>query len=307
MVGIRTKAGELLINPKTSEWTLLNAGGKVLIPRHEIGGLNSEASSANTNVTLMLGWDRHQPVSVYGCGNGVDALQQSKTTNRGFQWPGSHSLLLVAGRLRGSRRDDQRQPSRRLAWSTANGEYLTWIFPGREGELYLMPAASLKAATEADARLTGFAPVPPLWAFGYLQSRYGWKSRAYIEDALEHFQELKIPVDAFIYDFEWFTAVQDYEVPPEGVPGYTDFGWNTNLFPEPAEQIRDYKNQGVHFVGIRKPRLGNAASLAMIRSKGWNLPVKSTETVSRPRREFCQAWLSPMVYRSVGQPAPGWN
>ena len=80
MVGIRTKAGELLINPQTSEWTFLNADGKVLIPEHEIGGLNQQTPSANSKVTLMLGWDRHQPISVYGCGNGVNALQQSTTT-----------------------------------------------------------------------------------------------------------------------------------------------------------------------------------------------------------------------------------
>jgi hypothetical protein len=80
MVGIRTKAGELLISPRTGEWTLLNAAGKVLIPRHEIGGLNQETSSPNTNVNIMLGWDKHKPINVYGCGNGVDTLQQSKTT-----------------------------------------------------------------------------------------------------------------------------------------------------------------------------------------------------------------------------------
>ena len=112
------------------------------------------------------------------------------------------------------------------------------LFPGREGELYLMPAASLKEAAEADARLTGSAPVPPRWTFGYLQSRWGWKNRAYIEETLKQFQNLKIPVDAFIYDFEWYTTNPDYKLPEDGMAGFTDFGWNTNLFPDPAAQIR---------------------------------------------------------------------
>jgi alpha-glucosidase len=88
---------------------------------------------------------------------------------------------------------------------------------------------------------------------------------------------LKIPVDAFIYDFEWYTSEPDYRLPSEGVTGFTDFGWNTNLFPNPAGQIHTYHSEGIHFVGIRKPRFGNRVTLAMIRAKGWDLLVKQGE------------------------------
>ena len=276
MVGVRTKAGELLINPRTGEWTLLNAAGKVLIPRHEIGGLNQETSLGNTNVDIMLGWNKHEPISVYGCGNGVDTLQQSKTTtgvSNGravipYYWStAGYAVLAVTA--------NDNQPAR---WRGAtNGEYLTWTFPGQEAELYLMPAASLKEATETYARLTGFAPIPPRWALGYFQSRWGWTNRAYIADTLKQFQDLKIPVDAFIYDFEWYTTNPDYSLPPEGEAAFDDFGWNTNLFSDPAGQIEEYKSQGVHFVGIRKPRMGNSDVLAMIRAKGWNLQTEKGE------------------------------
>jgi alpha-glucosidase len=276
MVGVRTKAGELLISPQNGEWTLLDAKGKVLIPRHELGGLNQETLLGNTNVNIMLGWNGRGPIGVYGCGNGVNSLQQTATTTGlgngraviPYYWsPAGYAVLAVTA--------DDNQPAR---WEAAtNGEYLTWTFPGRQAELYLMPAASLKEAAGAYAQLTGFAPVPPRWALGYLQSRWGWTDRAYIEDALSHFHELKLPVDAFIFDFEWFTTQPDYSVPSNGVAGYSDFGWNTNLFPEPAAQIENYKNQGVHFVGIRKPRLGNADTLEMIRTNGWRLQARPQE------------------------------
>jgi alpha-glucosidase len=267
MVGIRTKAGELLISPVTGEWTLLNARGKALIPRHEIGGLNQEPLPGNTDINIMLGWDKHKPISVYGCGNGVNTLQQSETTTGvgngravvPYYWSGAgYAVLAVSA--------SDNQPA---LWSGGtNGEYLTWTFPGREGELYLIPAATLKEAAGAYARLTGFAPVPPRWTFGYLQSRYGWKDRTYIEDTLKQFRDLKIPVDSFIYDYEWYTAK------PEGAADFDDFDWNTNLFSDPAGQIKDYKGQGVHTVCIRKPRISNPDVLAMVRAKGWNLQVE---------------------------------
>ena len=104
---------------------------KVLIPRHELGGLNQEPSAGNTNVMIMLGWDRHKPISVYGCGNGVDALQQSNTTtglSNGravipYYWSAAgYAVLAVTA--------NDNQPAR---WRGAtNGEYLTWTFPGPE-------------------------------------------------------------------------------------------------------------------------------------------------------------------------------
>ncbi len=95
------------------------------------------------------------------------------------------------------------------------------------------------------------------------------RDRSYIENALDSFRILKLPVDAFIYDFEWYTVTPDYSIGSEGTPDFSDFGFNANLFPEPALQIADYQSRGVKFIGIRKPRLGNTANLDYARSKGW--------------------------------------
>jgi alpha-glucosidase len=266
MIGLQTTAGRLLLNPKNGEWTLEDAAGKTLIPRHQVGDFNT--STNNSSIQIALGWPAHKPIAVYGSGNGTNALrQQTATTGLGngvavipYYWsPAGYAILAVSA-------DDNRPAS----WEAAkNHRSITWTFPGDRADLYLMPATTLKDAAASYARLTGHAPIPPLWAFGYLQSRWGWADRAYIENALKKFNDLKIPVDAFIYDFEWYTHEPDYALPPQGLPDFQDFSWNTNLFSDPSAQIKNYQDQGVHFVGIRKPRLGNADVLAMARAKGW--------------------------------------
>ncbi len=264
--GVQTEDGELLFNSKSGELTLKNSAGKILIPQHAIGSLTGTANE----IHVELGAGGSSSVAVYGCGNDANSLVQVNVkTHVGngravipYYWsPAGYAVFAV------SENDNHPAHSR----AADNGDHVTWIFPGHTADLYLMPAATLKDAAKAYAQLTGRAPVPPMWAFGYLQSRWGWKNRAYIEDTLQHFLDLKLPVDGFIYDFEWFTVQPDYGVPPQGTVGYSDFGWNSNLFPEPAKQVQDYKNQGVHFIGIRKPRLGNDKSLAMMRSKNWDL------------------------------------
>ncbi|HXB58507.1 MAG TPA: TIM-barrel domain-containing protein [Candidatus Acidoferrales bacterium] len=268
MVGIKTAAGKLLVNPKNGKWTLENAEGKTLIPLHRLG--NYEAITNQTALNVTLGWNKHQPVYVYGCGNGTNSLEiDDAKTGLGngvavlpYYWAkAGYAVLAVTA--------DDNRPAH---WQAAtDGKSVTWMFPGKSADLYLMPATTLKDAAMSDADLTGHAPVPPIWAFGYLQSRWGWADRAYIEDTLKKFHDLDLPVDAFIFDFEWYAHNPDYSVPPEGLAGFEDFGWNTNLFSDPAAQIQNYKNQGVHVVGIRKPRLGNPDSLKMMRDKHWAL------------------------------------
>src|ERR1700677_2594651 len=73
MVGIKTAAGELLVNPKNGKWTLQDASGKTLIPLHSLGNYQAITNQSAVNVTL--GWNKHQPVYVYGCGNGTNSLE----------------------------------------------------------------------------------------------------------------------------------------------------------------------------------------------------------------------------------------
>jgi len=274
--GVQTADGELLFDLKSGELTLKNSASKILIPQHAIGPLTEVANE----IRVELGAGGSPPIVVYGCGNNADSLTQFNVmTHVGngrvvipYYWsPAGYAVLAIS--------EDDNRPA---YWhAAANGEFVTWIFPGHTADLYLMPAATLKDAAKGYAQLTGHTPVPPLWAFGYLQSRWGWKNRAYIEDTLQKFSNFHLPVDGFIYDFEWFISQPDYGVPPSGAIGYSDFGWNPNLFPEPAKQIHDYKEQGVHFIGIRKPRLGNEESLGIMRSKGWALNATASGFESR--------------------------
>jgi alpha-glucosidase len=289
-VGIKDKLGSLLMNPKNGEWLLQNADGQVVIPQHEIGGLNQPISAAKPQIKVLVGWDKDSPIEAYGCGNGIHSLMHTEAkagvangqATIPYYWSkAGYAALAVTA-------DDNHPASWR---GSADGEYVTWTFPGERADLYLMPAASLKDAANAYARLTGAVPVPPLWTFGYLQSRWGWTNRAYIEDTLKNFHDFKIPVDAFIYDFEWYATHPDYSLPDQGEAGFHDFGGNPALFPELATQINAYKAQGVHFVGIRKPRLGNRALLEMARAKTWDLQSQCGEKVSARDVDFANPLL----------------
>jgi alpha-glucosidase len=283
LVGISSSAGKLLIDPKSGRWTLEDVRGEVLIPPSGLpiaSTVETQHKNTTSGLDLPVAWKTGSNVQVYGCGNGVNTLEQANVhTKLGngraiepYYWsPNGYAALAVT--------QDDNAPA---YWDAVQGpSQLTWHFPGTSADLYLMPAATLEAASRADAQLSGVAPVPPLWTFGYMQSRWGWKDKADIDDVLSHFKSLKIPVDCFIFDFEWYAVKPDYKLAIEGLPDFDDFGFNPLLFPRPKEQIADFLSQGVHFVGIRKPRLGNSGSISFFKQKGWMLPTDSKSYQAR--------------------------
>lgn len=309
LVGVQTEAGELLIDPQTGWWTLKNGNGRTLISKGAFGGLTVDMGSENAKIKVTLEHGGNA-FGVYGSGNGTAALLRSEGKTRvangiaeiPYYWsPAGYAVLAVSG--------NDNLPA---TWQEKSNS-VVWNFTGMTADLFLMPAATLREAAKSYADLTGHAPVPPRWAFGYLQSRWGWKNRAYIEDTLKEFHDRQIPLDAFIYDFEWYTTTPDYELPCGGEANFHDFAWNTNLFPEPRRQIEDYKKQGVHFVGIRKPRIGNDSSLEMIRQKVWDVHGPG---VKRDEKYHCRdvdfknpkfsAWYLENTVALLQQGVDGW-
>jgi alpha-glucosidase len=275
-VGIKTDFGELKVDPDHATWTLLDSTGAVLADwaPFKTGESPTGGPKGEPTFSLQAGAaaNKTQPL-FYGSGNipNLGDLNQHQSPSR----PGNGSTALPQywsnsgyGALMIS--DVDNEPA---TWTAQAGGRLSWTVTGGSADLYLAPAATLYDWLRDHAELTGFAPVPPRWAFGYMQSRWGWKDKAYIDDSFAHFRKDQLPVDVFIIDFEWYTKSPDYSVPAQGDPHYLDFDWNPNLFPDPAKQIADFGQQGLHIVGIRKPRLGNSDNLAMARSKSWVLPL----------------------------------
>jgi len=261
-VGEKTASGELLIDTAAKRWTLRDDHGKTLIATSPIPSTAADRIELN----LMKSVD---DASYYGSGDVSSSLQ---TTHAKAKSGNGHAVVpyfwssVGYGVLAIGKNDNM--PA---AWKLDDGKNPIMHVPGEAADFYFF-VGSLQQVTGAYALLTGRPPVPPLWAFGYLQSRWGWVDQAYIQDTLKQFRDRKLPVDAFIFDFEWFTPRPDYSLPPQGVPGCPDFRWNSKLFPNPQQNVADLHAVGVHFVGIRKPRIGDSDTLGDFRSRNWILP-----------------------------------
>jgi alpha-glucosidase (family GH31 glycosyl hydrolase) len=82
------------------------------------------------------------------------------------------------------------------------------------------------------AAITGAPEMPPLWAFGYLQSHRTLASRQEILDEAKIFREKKLPCDALIYLGTGFC-------PSGWNTDNGEFTFNPTVFPDPPQIIRE--------------------------------------------------------------------
>ncbi len=142
-----------------------------------------------------------------------------------------------------------------LVWKKCDGGHY-WRVPGGELDFYVLLADTPYQLLDAYTDLTGKPPIPPKWTFGFMMSRWGYDDWEDIRQKWRKFRQKKIPVDVFIYDYDWF--VKDWQC-------------NNKTFPNPKENIEEASKMGIKIVGIRKPRIEDKENLEFAKSKDWIL------------------------------------
>ena len=271
-VGIKTGEAALIMDEATGAWRLEDTKTQAILVEGTSPTAQKHPETGRDFLTLDVAISKKKPFQAYGCGSPVkrgnllhiesDSHVKAGTAFIPYYWCNAgYSAFGVT--------ENDNAPAK---WK-ANEEKgtVSWTFPGKSADLYLTAAPDLRQAARNYAHLSGQSKVPPRWTFGYLQSRWGWEDKAYIDNTLKTFQEHRLPVDAFFFDFECYNTSSDYKLPPEGVPNFPDFAWNPALFPNPAADIAKYRGQGLRVIPIRKPRMGDAARLELMRKNGWGL------------------------------------
>jgi len=101
---------------------------------------------------------------------------------------------------------------------------------------YYIIAGGLKEALSTYTALTGRPALPPAWSFGlWLSTSF---TTDYDEKTVNHFvdgmAERKIPLRVFHFDCFWMNGFH-----------WTDFCWDENTFPDPADMIKRVKDKGL--------------------------------------------------------------
>ena len=104
-------------------------------------------------------------------------------------------------------------------------------------DLYLLSGGNENAICKEFRTLIGRSYIPPRWAFGLAQSRWGYKTEEDIREVARQYKEHDLPLDMICMDIEY---MQDY----------ADFTVNKERFPDLTKLSADLKAQGIRLVPI---------------------------------------------------------
>jgi alpha-D-xyloside xylohydrolase len=73
-----------------------------------------------------------------------------------------------------------------------------------QADYYFLYGGSADGVIAGLRSLTGRVPMPPLWSFGFFQSRERYKSQNELLDALQGYRDRKVPIDGIIQDWQYW-------------------------------------------------------------------------------------------------------
>ncbi|SKB99786.1 TIM-barrel domain-containing protein [Dyadobacter psychrophilus] len=157
--------------------------------------------------------------------------------------------------------------------------------------------------------LTGRQPLPPRWAFGYIQSKSGYKNESEATVAVTKLQNQGFPLDALALDMHWYGD--------ESLRGNVD--WDAKNWPKPAEMIKNLSEKGVKTILVAEPYISTRsvnykpaeAALLFVKKPGTNntyIQTVGSTTVGLLDifKPAAQSWLWEKYKKLADQGIAGW-
>jgi alpha-glucosidase len=183
---------------------------------------------------------------IYGLGEQVRGINKrgftyiSHASDDGFHLEnknslyGAHNFLIISSRKLGIFVDD---PGRVVFDVGETHREQLVITAGPDCDIYAIEGDSLKDVAKQFRKLIGRSYIPPKWAFGYQQSRWGYRNETDIREVVRGHHDRGIPLDAVYMDIDYMER-------------YKDFTVDTEKFPDFPEFVKEMKAQGIHLVPI---------------------------------------------------------
>jgi alpha-glucosidase len=117
-------------------------------------------------------------------------------------------------------------------------------------ELYILVGPTLAELTAKLQRLVGVTPLPPAWALGYHQCRWGYESARDLAWLDANFRQYEIPCDGLWLDIGYMDGFRVFTSHPE-------------RFPQLRQTLADLRRRGRRVVPILDPGVKREAGFAV--------------------------------------------
>ncbi len=187
-------------------------------------GLGEKAAHLDKRRGRFSMWNRDTPAY----GEGTDPIYQSIPFYLGWQDGGAYGIFF----------DNSFRTE--FDFGRSSQEYAAFSAEGGEMNYYFFYGPSIKKILGRYAELTGHMPMPPMWALGNQQCRWGYYPDTMAEEVVRRYRADDLPLDVLYLDIDY-------------MDGYRVFTWDPRRFPDPSALTGKLLRQGVKVVTIVDP------------------------------------------------------
>lgn len=218
--------------------------GNVFMSEGDAGGFSIINDS--WSYTFHVQNDEH----FYGTGERANSLDlrglkfdSFNTQEGGYGQPAPNTMnvnipFVVSSRNYGIYFDDTYPGHFDIAHSNPNE--FTYIADGGKASYYFISSGDMKGVLRGYTWLTGRAMLLPRWAYGYIQSKYGYHDYLEASEMIQHMRADSIPCDAVVLDLYWFKNMGD-------------LSWNVTSWPNPSAIMSNFLSKGFKTIVITEP------------------------------------------------------
>jgi alpha-glucosidase (family GH31 glycosyl hydrolase) len=140
----------------------------------------------------------------------------------------------------------------KMGWDFTNSQSWLASMWGDQLRYYIIAGDNIEQLRQKYLSLTGLPAMPPKKMLGLWVSEYGYKNWNEVNLKLDSLRNNNFPIDGFALDLYWFG----------GTKGMGSLTFDQSNFPNPTQNIKNYKDQGIGFIPIQEPYISETAKPA---------------------------------------------
>lgn len=245
---LKSKSVNVEINPETGGICFYDTSGKLLLRDKDYGTQFSPFDDAGTpSYKVREGFLLDKEEAVYGVGQIMDNKFNRRNSFHHMQ---NENMSTYSPYFLSVKGYAVYWDNYSISEFNDNPQELSFEGLGHCADYYFMYGGNADGVIGQVRELTGKAPMLPLWAYGFFQSKERYHTQDESLDVLKKYRKLKVPLDVIIQDWRYW---------PEH--NKTDSTWNSQSFdkerfPNPKEWADEIHKLNAKLLIVTWPGFG---------------------------------------------------